>query len=139
MKRFPNFKGARILSYCLNVMGLKRKEGDYDRDSRALHQAILLWTKKNYAWLYAENPRVAEACLADGMTWDAKSRRIVLTYLADGLRLTPAYVYLDVDPPPAQTGTKQPTPSQVATPRRRIKRLRKWESEKYTTEDRPFR
>jgi hypothetical protein len=128
MKSFPNFKGARILAYCLNVMGLERREGDYDRDSRALHQAILLWAKRNYAWLYAENPRVAGACLVDGMTWDAKSQRIVLTYPADGLRRAPAYVYLDVDPPPVQAGTKRAAPGRVATLRRRIKRLRTWES-----------
>lgn len=101
MKKFPNFKGARILGYCLNVMGLQRQKGDYDRDSRALHKAILSWTKKNYAWLYDYNPRVAEACLVDGMTWDAEHRRIVLTHPADGLRPTPSFIYLDVDPPPA--------------------------------------
>ncbi|MFS6545874.1 hypothetical protein WHJ71_14650, partial [Staphylococcus aureus] len=55
MKRFPNFKGAKILGFCLNVMGLKLKEGDYDEDSRALHKAVLAWTNKHYDWLHAYN------------------------------------------------------------------------------------
>ena len=60
MKSFPNFKGAKILGFCLNVMGLRPSDKSYDRDSRALQKAILSWTKKNYAWLYSYNPRVAK-------------------------------------------------------------------------------
>ena len=99
MARFPNFKGARILGYCLNVMGLERSKEHYYKDSRALHKAILLWTKKNYARVYNYNPRVGEACLVDGMSWDAESLRIVRTYPAIGLRRVPKSTYLQVDPP----------------------------------------
>jgi hypothetical protein len=105
MKRSPNFKGARILGFCLNVMGLKRSKDDYYNDSRALHKAILIWTKKNYSWLYSYNPRVAEACLVNDMTYDAANRRIVKTYPADGLNPAPHYIYLYIDPP-----TSAPTP-----------------------------
>jgi hypothetical protein len=100
MKRFPNFKGARILGFCLNVMGLNLRKVDYDRDSRALHKAILAWTKNNYAWLHAYNPRIAEACLVDGITYDAENLRLVKTYPAEGLRREPQYVYLEIDPAP---------------------------------------
>lgn len=100
MKRFPNFKGAKILGFCLNVMGLKLREGAYDKDSRALHKAILAWTKKNYAWLHAYNPRIASHCLVDGMTFEVDSLRIVKTYAAEGLRREPVCVYLDVNPAP---------------------------------------
>lgn len=100
MRRFPNFKGAKILGYCLNVMGLSIKDGDYDRDSRALQKAVLIWTKKNYAWLHSYNPRVAEACLVDGMSFDEANLRLVKTYPADGLRREPKYVYCNIDPPP---------------------------------------
>jgi len=101
MKRlpFPNFKGARILGFCLNVMGLKRNKDGCFKDSRALHKAILIWARKNFAWLYNENPRVGEACLVDGLTYDAASYRIVRTHPAEGLYREAQYVYLDVDPP----------------------------------------
>jgi len=98
MKRFPNFKGAKILGFCLNVMGLKLKEGDYDEDSRALHKAVLAWANRHYDWLHAYNPRVAEACLVDGISYDAENRRIVKTYPAVGLRRERLDVYLYVEP-----------------------------------------
>lgn len=97
MKRFPNFKGAKILGFCLNVMGLKLKEQDYDKDSKALHKAVLSWVKGNYVWLHDYNPRVAEACLVDGITYDADNRRLVKTYSADGLRREPLHIHLDLD------------------------------------------
>ena len=69
-------------------------------DSRALHKAILAWTRKNYAWLHAYNPRIAEACLVDGTTYDVENHRLVKTYPAEGLRREPNYVYLEVDSAP---------------------------------------
>jgi hypothetical protein len=101
MSKFPNFQGARVLRFCLNVMGLKMNEQEYGDDSRALQKAVLSWTKKNFAWLYSYNPRVAEACLVDGMTYDATRRRIIRTYPVDGLRREPSEIYLDVDEPKA--------------------------------------
>jgi hypothetical protein len=100
MKRFPNFKGAKILGFCLNVMGLKLSTADHDRDSRALQKAVLSWTAKNYAWLHAYNPRVAETCLVDGLTYDAEKLRLVKTYPAEGLRREPHYVQLQIDAAP---------------------------------------
>jgi len=100
MKRFPNFKGAKILGFCLNVMGLTVRQGDYDKDSRALQRAVLAWTRKNFAWLHGYNPRIAEACLVDGMTYDADNLRLVHTSPADGLRREPSYDYLELDPTP---------------------------------------
>lgn len=100
MKEFPNFVGAKILAFCLNVMGFKVRDEDYDRDSKALHKAILSWTKKNYVWLHSYNPRVAEACLVDGMTYDGEHLRLVKNYPVDGLRREPLYVYLELEPLP---------------------------------------
>ncbi|MDE1892480.1 MAG: hypothetical protein KGI13_08315 [Betaproteobacteria bacterium] len=60
MKKFPNFKGAKVLGFCLNVMGFVIGKDDYDRDSRALHKVILKWVRKNYAWLYNNNPQIAK-------------------------------------------------------------------------------
>jgi hypothetical protein len=99
MKHFPNFKGSRILAFCLNVLGLKVSNQDYYRDSRALHRAILLWIKKNYAWLHGKNPRVAEDCLGDGISYDAVRLKLTKEHPAEGLRLNPECVYFEVDPP----------------------------------------
>ncbi|WP_454757212.1 hypothetical protein [Cupriavidus campinensis] len=98
MRRFPNFKGAKILGFCLNVMGLTVTQGNYDKDSRALRKALLAWTKKNFAWLHGYNSRVAEACLVDGMTYDVENLRLVRTSPAEGLRRESSYIYFDLDP-----------------------------------------
>lgn len=115
MRRFPNFKGAKILGFCLNVMGLTVRQGDYDKDSRALQKALLAWTKKNFTWLHEFNPRVAEACLVDGMTYDAENLRLVRTSPAEGLRREPSHVYFDLDPASSEadavtTGASKPEP-----------------------------
>ena len=102
MKRFPNFKGAKILGFCLNVMGLTVRKDGYDKDSRALQRAILAWTRKNFVWLHGYNPRVAEACLVDSMTFDSENRRLVRTSPAEGLRREPSYIYLELDPVPPE-------------------------------------
>lgn len=100
MNEFVNFKGAKIIGFCLNVMGLTVRTDNYDRDSRALQKAVLRWTRKNFVWLHEHNPRVAGACLVDGMSYDAENRRLVKAYPAEGLRREPHYVYLDLDPAP---------------------------------------
>lgn len=112
MKRFPNFKGAKILGFCLNVMGLTARQGDYDKDSRALQKVVVAWTKRNFVWLHSYNPRVAETCLVNGMTFDVENRRLVRTSPAEGLRREPSYMYLDLDPPPPETA-----PDVTLTPR----------------------
>lgn len=98
MRRFANFKGARIIAFCLNVMGLTLRQGDYDKDSRSLHKAVLAWVRKNYLWLHEYNPRVAAACLVDGITFDPENRRLVKTYPVDGLRREASFIYLDLNP-----------------------------------------
>jgi hypothetical protein len=92
MNEFANFKGAKIIGFCLNVMGLKVRTDNYDKDSRALQKAVLRWTRKNFVWLHEHAPRVAGACLVDGMSYDAQNRRLVKTYPAEGLRRKPHYV-----------------------------------------------
>lgn len=102
IKRFPNFKGAKILGFCLNVMGLTVSQGNYDKDSRALQKAALAWTKKNFVWLHGYNPRVAQACLVDGMTFDLENLRLVYTSPTEGLRREPSYIYLELDAAPPE-------------------------------------
>lgn len=98
MRTFPNFKGARVLGFCLNVMGFRVRNEKSQRDSNALQKAILSWTKKNLAWLYAHNPRIVEACLVEGITYEPENLRLVRTYPAEGLRREPAVHYFQVEP-----------------------------------------
>nr|VFJ53356.1 MAG: hypothetical protein BECKFM1743A_GA0114220_101141 [Candidatus Kentron sp. FM]VFJ54576.1 MAG: hypothetical protein BECKFM1743C_GA0114222_101411 [Candidatus Kentron sp. FM]VFK10366.1 MAG: hypothetical protein BECKFM1743B_GA0114221_101381 [Candidatus Kentron sp. FM] len=106
MKLFPNFKGARILGFCLNVMGVKVHDGDTFHDGRALQKAVLSWTKKNFAWLQSYNPRIAETCLMGTITYDAEHLRLVKTYLA-GVEPEPYRDYFSVDPPPASEENRE--------------------------------
>ncbi len=109
MNRFPNFKGARILGFCLNVLGLERMKEDYFKDSRALHKAILTWTRKNFTRLHSYDPRIAEACLVDGMTYDAPNHRIVRTYPLGLGQSVAQCVYLNIDPQPTTAENKSQT------------------------------
>lgn len=99
MKRFPNFKGAKLLRVCLNVMGLKAAGRRLDKGSHPLHVAILAWTKQNFVWLYEYNSSVGEDCLAEGFTFDRKRRRLVRTLAAEGLRREASQIYLELDRP----------------------------------------
>jgi hypothetical protein len=100
MRAFPNFKGARYLGFCLNVMGLKLNREPSHRDSFPLHRAVLRWTKKNFALLHQMNPEVAAACLVEGMSFDTDRLQLVKCYPVEGLRRQAHYVYLPVDPLP---------------------------------------
>lgn len=98
MERFPNFKSAKYLAFCLNVMGLIVDRRSINKEYRPLHRALIAWTLRNYESLRAENLEVAEACLVDGMSYDSENRRLVKTYKAGGLRKEPGYVFLDLLP-----------------------------------------
>ena len=103
MEKFPNFKGAKILAFCLNVMGLEVRGPEFEKDSRALHRAILAWTKRNYIWLHNYNPRVAEACLVDTIVYNAQESRLEKRYPVEGLRRKESVVYLDLEPAQVQS------------------------------------
>ena len=103
MEKFENFKGAKILAFCLNVMGIDAKPSRYDRDSWPLKKTVLSWTKRNFASLYANNPRVGETCLVDSIAYDEKNCRLVKTYpiFVDP---EPRRVYFDLDPAAVRAG-----------------------------------
>jgi hypothetical protein len=101
LKTFPNFKGARYLAFCLNVMGLELNRQPLNRDSLPLQRAILRWTKRNYALLRQRNPEVADKCLVAGTSFDEEQMRIVRCYAVEGLRRKAHNLYLPVDPAPA--------------------------------------
>jgi hypothetical protein len=84
-------------------MRLTVSQGNYDKDTRALLKVVQDWTRKNFVWLHSYNPRVAEACLVDGITFDEKNQRLVLTFPVEGLRREPSHVYFQLDPAPSES------------------------------------
>jgi hypothetical protein len=50
MEQWGNFKGARILGMCLNVLGFSetRTRRDYDREEVSLRIAVVGWTKETF-------------------------------------------------------------------------------------------
>jgi hypothetical protein len=98
MDDFPNYKGAKILGYCLNVMGLEiGDKADYGSEYYPLRKVVLAWTKRNYMQLREDLPDVAEACLLGSITFDEGGNRLVKTF-AKGLRKQAPEKYLDLDP-----------------------------------------
>ncbi|WP_185819406.1 hypothetical protein [Chlorobium phaeovibrioides] len=85
MNKFPNYKGARILRYCLTVMGLILPTS-YDSDSRALHKAVLAWVRIHFVGLHNSHQLIALECLPEGMAYHADKQRIVKISPANGLR-----------------------------------------------------
>lgn len=100
MNEFPNFQGAAVLGFCLYLFGFKvNKNIESYRDIIALHKVVLNWTKKNFSALYEFNPKVAERCLIDNMTYDHEKRRITRAFTGNPLKREITYFYFDVDPP----------------------------------------
>lgn len=96
LETLPNYKAARILGICLNVMGLTpRKRSGYGREHAALKAVVLPFVQKNYKKLRTINSEIADACLIGSITYDAKESRLVKTYLK-GLNPEPDREYLAV-------------------------------------------
>jgi hypothetical protein len=99
LESMPNYKAARVLGICLNVMGLTMgKRSGYGRDHAALKAAVLAWTRRNYLRLREVNAEIADACLIGSITFDAEQSRLVKTY-AKGLRPEPDREYLPLQSP----------------------------------------
>jgi hypothetical protein len=104
MGEWPNFKGSRMLGMALNVMGLQDHGTNYEKPAKALQKAVLSWTKKHYARIAAESPRVAADCLVDGMVYEAEGPRLVkigMQILDRPLSRT----VLELDPAPMEKST----------------------------------
>ena len=93
LDRFPNFKNAKILGYCLNVLGLQIHPGTYGREYRSLAKVVQAWAYCGYPKLRQTMPRVADAVLIGSITYDEQNNRLVKTYL-QGLRDEPSREYL---------------------------------------------
>lgn len=100
LSTMPNYKSARILAICLNILGpvIHDRKTSYQEDQFALHKVIVSWLKKNYMTLRQRQPDVADACLIGSITYDAENERIAKSYIK-GLNLEEPKEYLDLDPP----------------------------------------
>lgn len=95
-EKFPNYKAARLLGICLNVMGLTpQKRSDYGRPYAALKAVLLPWVKKNYKKIRTINYEIGDACLIGGVSYDETGSQLVKTY-SKGLKPEPDREYLAV-------------------------------------------
>ena len=122
MDSFVNFKGARVLGFCLNVMGLNITSGNFGRAYRPLARAIHEWTRRNYLRLRAANLDVAAVVLTGSITYDAPKNRLVKTYLR-GLSLEAPKEYLTLDGDGVSLNLQPPRMARRA-PRHRPKQKR---------------
>lgn len=82
MDEWANFKGARILGYCLHVLGLtlRDRHTGYQKEFYPLQLMALRWVKANFRKLLTDHPKVAQACLQGSISYDAEGHRLVQTY-----------------------------------------------------------
>jgi hypothetical protein len=106
LETLPNYKAARVLGICLNVMGFTMgKRSGYGKDHATLKAAVLAWTQQKYLRLREVNAKIADTCIIGSITFDAEHSRLVKTY-AQGLRPEPDREYLPLQPPPAKAVAK---------------------------------
>jgi len=100
LTKMPNYKGSRILGYCLNVLGMETglSKQNYGRESYALAKAVHSWTRKHYLSMRQENPDVAESVLIGRISFDEAGSRLVTTYFK-GLNREAPKSYLDLEQP----------------------------------------
>lgn len=96
--KFHNFRAARLLGLCLNVMGLNLNSRSKDRDFFALHAALLSLTKKHFSKLHTTNPTLAAECLVTDITFDQAHLQLVKTYPTYSGMGAPTTVSFTVDP-----------------------------------------
>ena len=67
MDDWANFKGARILGYCLHVLGLTvvDRHTGHGKEFYPLHLMALRWVKANFRKLLADHPQVAFAVFVE--------------------------------------------------------------------------
>lgn len=79
--KFLNYQSAKVLGFCLNVMGVVPSKNNLNTNYKGLHKAVLQWTKNNYLKIFEENPDVAESCLIGSISFDKENNRLVKTYI----------------------------------------------------------
>ena len=108
LESMPDYRAARVLGICLNVMGLKMgNRSGFGRDHAALRTVVLVWTQRNYLRLRSVNADIADSCLIGGITFDTEKSQLVKTY-AKGPRPEPDRSYLPLQPLPVTTMDNKP-------------------------------
>lgn len=98
MDTFANYQSAKLLGYCLNVLGVEeRRGGAAQPELGGFHRLLLRWFAARYLTLRRDYPDVAEACLVGGITFDEENLRLVKTY-AKMTKPEPARRYLALQP-----------------------------------------
>jgi hypothetical protein len=99
MDRFINYKGARIIGLCMNIIGFPNFEMLKERDSKnseyILGKVIVRWLRKNYLKVLEDNNDVAESFLLGSISFDSENQRLVKTY-SKGLNKTAPKEYLQL-------------------------------------------
>ena len=95
----PNYKSAKILGICLNILGPTINQQTFMRHDTVLHKVIISWLKKNYLILRECQPDVADACIIGSITYDEENRRIVKSFKSykkgNNFELPTEYLQLD--------------------------------------------
>jgi hypothetical protein len=102
IERFPNYVNAKVLGFCLHVLGLRhgRRNIAFDRPTVPFREAVLAWTKRNYmGFRAATNNGVGDASLSGNITFESRQRQLVQTGF-QGLHKQPPRTVLKLDPAP---------------------------------------
>lgn len=103
-EKWPNYRNIRLLSFCLHVMGLAVHDAsNFGREYRALHRAVLAWTRRNFVALHRRAPQIFEDCLPANMSYDEDNCRLVRIYEVNALRNAPEQTYFELDQPSPAT------------------------------------
>ena len=97
VRKFVDVGSAKILGYCLNVMGLTVSKQSISREYVALQKVVLNWTRQNFAWLHSHYPKVARACLVERMAYDENGNRLIKRFRATTVRPDPPITYFQLD------------------------------------------
>ncbi|WP_375207257.1 hypothetical protein [Hyphococcus sp.] len=98
MENFPNYRGAAVLSFCLNVLGISSKFNGMRKSEIALKKAIISWVKKNFSSLDNTNSEVAAKSLPNKMKFEGAYSRIISIHPERGLRTKDHVQILNVSP-----------------------------------------
>ncbi len=82
IEKLPNYKSSKIIGFCLNVMGfnMARRTG-LDVQFFPLQRLLLKQVQKHFIKVRKEMPEVAKAMLVGTLSYDAKNKRLVKTYI----------------------------------------------------------
>ncbi|MUK70254.1 hypothetical protein [Aliivibrio fischeri] len=78
--QYPNYRTARYIGFCLNVLWIKSHVVHKKDIGWALRKVVVAWVKQNYLTLFETNRVIAEACLHGGLSFDEEKKAIIKTF-----------------------------------------------------------